>query len=351
MTRYLQVGDRRIGPGEPTYVIAELSCNHLGRYDRAVAILEAAKAAGADAVKLQTYTPDTMTLDHDSEHFRIVDDTPWAGRTEYDVYREAYTPWEWHPKLQDVARRLEIDLFSTPYDPSAVAFLEQLGMPIYKVSSFELTDLPLFRAVAATGKPVLASTGLATLEEIGEAVAALRAVQADVPIALLRCVTAYPAPPQSMHLANIPDLAARFDVVTGLSDHSIGSAVAIAAVALGASVVEKHLTLARADGGADAAFSAEPAEFAEMVRGIRVVERAVGEVRYGPEEEEKKLVLYRRSLFVVEDVRRGEPFTSSNVRAIRPGHGIPPKHLTEVLGRRAARDISRGTPLAFDLIE
>jgi len=348
----LQIGARKIGPGEPTYVIAELSCNHLGSYERAVAILEAARAAGADAIKLQTYTADTMTLDSKAASFVIPEGTPWAGRTEYDVYREAYTPWEWHPRLQRVARDLGLDLFSTPYDSTAVTFLESLQVPLYKVSSFELVDLPLLRALAATGKPLIVSTGLATLEEITEAVDAVRAAaRTPPPIALLRCVSAYPARPEAMHLRNIPDMAARFGVVAGLSDHSLGSAVAIAAVALGASVIEKHLTLARADGGADAAFSAEPHEFKAMVEGIRVAERAAGAIHYGPTEDEKKLVESRRSLFVVEDVRRGETFTAANVRVIRPGHGLAPKYFESILGRTAARDISRGTPLRFDLVE
>ena len=345
----LKVGNRRVGPGEPTYVIAELSCNHLGNYDRAVAILEAAHAAGADAIKLQTYTPDTMTLDCDSDLFKIADDTPWAGRTEYDVYKEAYTPWEWHPKLKQVAERLGLDFFSTPYDATAVHFLEKLEVPLYKVSSFELTDVPLLRALAATGKPIIASTGLATLQEITEAVNAVRS-QGEIPLALLRCVSAYPAPAEAMHLSNITDMASRFNVVAGLSDHSIGSAIAIAAVAVGASVIEKHLTLARADGGADGAFSAEPHEFKAMVDGIRIAEKAVGSISYGPVEQEEKLVLSRRSLFVVKDMRRGETFTEANVRAIRPGHGLPPKHFDEILGRAAARDITRGTPLQFELI-
>lgn len=343
------INGRPIGPGHPPYVIAELSANHHHKFDHALALVRAAKDVGADAVKLQTYTPDTMTLDADTEYFRLPAENTWGGRQLYDLYREAHTPWEWHGDLKHAANELGLDLFSSPFDPSAVDFLETLDVPAYKVASFEVVDIPLLQRIARTGKPVIMSTGMATLAEIDEAVRALQDAGA-AQIALLKCTSAYPAPSDEMNLVTIPHLAAAFGLPVGLSDHTLGNAVAVAAVALGACLVEKHFTLSRGDGGPDSAFSLEPAEFAEMVAAIRVVALAVGEVRYAVTAHEATNAPLRRSLFVVADVKAGDVFTERNVRSIRPGHGLPPKFLSAVLGRAAARDIRRGTPLGWDLV-
>lgn len=331
------------------YVIAEMSANHHQSLDEALAILDAAKAAGADAVKLQTYTPDTLTIDCDREPFRIGKGTLWEGRRLHELYGEAYMPWEWHEPLQRHAAELSIDLFSTAYDASAVEFLERLDMPAYKIASFENVDLPLIRRIARTGKPVILSTGMATFAEIEEAVASARDA-GDPPMALLKCTSAYPSPPEEMNLRTIPHLAEAFGVPVGLSDHTMGPAAAVAAAALGASLLEKHFTRSRARVGPDSAFSMEPAEFREMVDMIRAAEAALGDVHYGVAEREKASRVFRRSLFVVEDVRSGEAFTEKNLRSIRPGDGLPPRHYEEILGRRAACDIARGTPLSWELV-
>ncbi len=345
----IEINGRRIGAGSPTYVVAELSGNHHQSFDRAVELVKAAKDAGADAVKIQTYTADTITLDAEGDDFRIPGDNTWGGRTLHELYREASTPWEWQPRLQRAALELGLDFFSSPFDPSAVEFLERLNVPAYKVASFELVDVPLIERIARTGKPIILSTGMGSLDEIGAAVTAARAAGATQ-VALLKCTSAYPAPPEEMNLAAIPSLAGRFGVPVGLSDHSLDPAVPIAAVALGAAIVEKHFILSRAEGGPDAAFSLEPGEFRDMVRAIRVVERARGTGEPSLTAGEAKNRLFRRSLYAVADVRAGEPFTERNVRSIRPAYGLPPKDLPRVLGRRAARDIRRGTPLNWDLI-
>jgi N-acetylneuraminate synthase len=343
MRTEIEISGRRIGPGNPTYIIAEMSANHAGKYESAVAIIEAASAAGADAVKLQTYTPDTITLDSDAPDF-VIRGTPWDGRRLYDLYADAYTPWEWQPKLKQVADRLGLHLFSSPFDESAVTFLEQMGVPAYKIASFEIVDIPLMRRVAATKKPVIVSTGMATLAEIEEAVATLRD-SGCTEVALLKCTSAYPAPPDEMNLRCLPVLASAFGVPVGLSDHTPGATVPTAAVALGATIVEKHLTLSRADGGPDASFSMEPAEFRELVSSIRTVERALGRVQFGPGEHEVESRALRRSLYVIRDIRAGDLLTRENVRSIRPGRGLHPRHLCEVLGKPARRDVARGTPL------
>jgi N-acetylneuraminate synthase len=348
--RPLSIAGRLVGPGHPAYVIAEMSGNHHGSFERACEIVRAAASAGADAIKLQTYTADTITLKSDLPPFRIQSGTIWDGTTLHELYQKAFTPWEWQPKLVALAREVGLHCFSSPFDATAVDFLETLGVPAYKVASFELVDLPLIQKVCRTGKPVILSTGMATLEEIEEGVRAARDAGARE-IALLACSSAYPSPPEAIRLARIRDLAARFDVVTGLSDHTLGVEVPIAGVALGASIVEKHLCLSRAEPGPDTAFSLEPADFAAMVRGVRVAEEAVGEAVYGPSETERASLGFRRSLFVVKDVKQGERFTSENVRAIRPAHGLHTRHLGEVLGRAAARDVPAGTPLAWDLVE
>jgi N-acetylneuraminate synthase len=350
------VNGRSIGPGFPTYIIAEMSANHQQSFAQAVRILEAAKAAGADAVKLQTYTPDTLTIDCDQPYFRI-QGTLWEGRTLYDLYGEAYTPWEWHPKLKEVATELDLDLFSTPFDETAVDFLERLGVPAYKVASFENGDIPLLRRIAQTGKPIILSTGMATLAEIDEAVRTITAncppqhsalsTQHSPPLALLKCTSAYPAAPEEMNLRTIPHLAEAFPVPVGLSDHTLGVAAAVAAVALGACIIEKHFTLSRTLPGPDSAFSLEPREFTAMVEAVRTTEKALGTVHYGVSGREAESRAFRRSLFIVRDVRSGEPFTIDNVRSIRPGHGLHPRHLDEVLGRCASQNLPRGTPLQW----
>jgi len=346
---FIEVNNHCIGHGYPTYVIAEMSANHNQDFDRAIQIIEAAKKAGADAIKLQTYTPDTLTIDCDNRHFRIGEGTIWEGCTLYDLYSEAYMPWDWQPKLKEITNDLGLDLFSTPFDATAVDFLEGMGVPVYKIASFEIVDLPLVRRVAQTGKPIIMSTGMATLAEIDEAVSTAREAGATQ-IALLKCTSAYPAPPEEMNLRTIPHLAQAFGVPTGLSDHTLGIAVPVAAVALGACIVEKHFTLSRDDPGPDSTFSLEPHEFKAMVDAIRVAEKAVGEIHYGVGEREAQSRVFRRSLFVVQDMRAGEVFTGENIRSIRPGYGLHTRYLDEVLGRRAARDIERGTPLNWELV-
>lgn len=346
--RRLLIDGRPVGPGEPPYVIAEISANHNGKYERAAELVRLARECGADAVKLQTYTPDTMTLDCARPEFAITEG-PWAGRTLYDLYREAATPWDWQPRLKELADEIGITLFSTPFDESAVDFLETLDVPAYKVASFENTDVALLEKVAATGKPVIVSTGMASLAELSESVERLRAAGCRE-LALLRCCSAYPAPPEDMHLRTIAHLAETFDAVVGLSDHTLTSDAAIASVALGASIVEKHFIGARSDGGPDAAFSIEPAELTALGASLRTAWAACGRVHYGGSDAEQTSRVFRRSLFVVEDVAAGELLTRRNVRAIRPGHGLPTRHLPDVLGRRAARAIARGTPLAWDLL-
>lgn len=340
---FIEINGRRIGQGYPAYLIAEMSANHNQYFDHAVQILKAAHAAGADAVKLQTYTADTLTIDSDAPPFQIRGG-PWGGRRLYDLYQEAYTPWEWHPKLGRLAADLGIALFSTPFDDTAVDLLESMNVPAYKVASFELVDNELLRRVAETGKPVIMSTGMATLAEIDEAVTTLRRAGASQ-VALLECTSAYPAPPGEMNLRTIPHLAQAFGCPVGLSDHTLDLAVPIAAVALGACIVEKHFTLSRSEPGPDSAFSLEPAEFKAMVDQVRVAESALGAIHYGVSAPESKSRVFRRSLFIVRDVTAGEPLTRQNVRSIRPGDGLHPRYLQDVLGRHASGDIPRGTPL------
>ncbi len=343
------IDGRRIGPDHPAYVIAELSANHHQRLDRARALVRAAAAAGADAIKLQTYTADTITLDCDAPPFQVNSGSIWDGRTLHSLYREAFTPWEWHQELMELAASLGLHCFSSPFDPTAVEFLSGLGVPAWKIASFELVDLPLLRRVAATGKPVICSTGMAELCEIDEAVATLRG-SGDPPLALLRTNSGYPASPDEIDLLGMTALAERFGVVVGLSDHTHGIAVPVAAVALGACIVEKHLILDRAQGGPDASFSLEPDEFAAMVAAVRTARAARGSVRFGPTERERSSRHFRRSLFVCADVAAGELLTEANVRSVRPANGLHTRYLEEVLGRRVARDIPLGTPMAWDLL-
>ena len=345
----ITIAGRRIGPGHPPYVIAEMSGNHKGDINRALALLEAAKKTGADAVKLQTYTADTITIDHNGPGFRI-EGGLWNGRTLYELYQEAHTPWDWHPQLFAKGRELGITVFSSPFDPTAIDLLEKLDAPAFKIASFEVVDLPLIRRAARTGRPLIISTGIASLGEIAEAVEAARAAGCRE-IALLHCTSGYPTPPEDSNLRTIAHLADAFDVVAGLSDHTLGIAVPVAAITLGANLIEKHFTLRRADKGPDYAFSLEPEELTELVANCRTAWTALGKVNYELEASEKGNKIFRRSLYAVQDIPAGGPLTAENVRSIRPGYGLPPKHLPDVLGRRAARAIARGTPLAWSLIE
>lgn len=350
MTRQIHIGERSVGEGAPAYIVAELSANHHQNFDEAVRIIEAARQAGADAIKLQTYTPDTITISSDQKYFRVGGGTVWDGRTLYELYGEAYTPWDWQPKLKRAAEEMGMDLFSSPFDATAVDFLQDMGVPAYKLASFELVDLPLIRKMAGTGKPLIMSTGMATVAEIEEAVKTARDAGATQ-IALLKCTSAYPADPAEMNLRTIPELAARFHVPVGLSDHTMGVAVPVAAVTLGASIIEKHITLSRAVKGPDSSFSLEPAEFKAMVDAVRTTERALGEIHFGAIGHEVSSLAFRRSLFVVADMKQGERFSETTVRAIRPGYGLHTRHLPEILGRKAACDIERGTPLSWELVE
>jgi N-acetylneuraminate synthase len=345
----MQIAGRRIGNSLPVYVIAEVSANHNRDYDQVVRILRAAKDAGADAVKLQTYTPDTITMASEREEFRVSGGTLWDGRTLHDLYAEAFMPWEWQPALKKLAEGLGMDCFSSAFDSTAVDFLEEMNVPAHKVASFELVDIPLIQKMARTGKPLIMSTGMATVEEIDEALQTARGAGATE-IALLKCTSAYPAPPEEMNLRTIPETARRFNVPVGLSDHTMGIAVPVAAVALGACIVEKHLTLSRSIPGPDSAFSLEPHEFKAMVDALRIAEKAIGKVHFGLSEKEEASRAFRRSLFVVADMKQGEVFTAQNVRSIRPGNGLHTRHLQDVLGRSAAQGIKRGTPLSWDFV-
>ena len=345
----IQIGKRSIGEGQPTYVIAEMSANHGQQFDESMKIVRAAKECGADAVKLQTYLPDTMTIACEREEFRISGGTIWDGRNLHDLYGEAYTPWDWQPKLKKLAEDLGMDCFSSAFDSTAVDFLEEMDVPAHKIASFELVDIPLIQKMARTGKPLIMSTGMATVEEIDEALQSARYAGATQ-IVLLKCTSAYPAPPEDMNLRTIPEMQRRFNVPVGLSDHTMGIAVPVAAVALGACIIEKHLTLSRSVPGPDSAFSLEPQEFRAMVDAVRIAEKALGEVHFGLSEKEKASRAFRRSLFVVEDVRQGEVFTAENVRSIRPGNGLHTRHLNDVLGKSAAQGIKRGTPLSWEFV-
>jgi N-acetylneuraminate synthase len=348
MTAEFTIAGRRIGPDQPPYVICELSGNHNGSLERALQLLDAAAATGADAVKIQTYTPDTITIDCDRPEFKIHGGL-WDGRTLYDLYGEAHTPYAWHAALFARAKELGVVLFSSPFDETAVDLLEGLGAPAYKIASFEAVDLPLICYAARTGKPLIISTGLCSPEEMGQAAETARAAGAGG-VALLHCVSAYPAPVEEANVRTIPDLAARFKVIAGLSDHTPGSAASVAAVAVGACIIEKHFTLARSDGGPDAAFSLEPAEFKALVADCKSAWAALGEVHYDLEGSEKANLQFRRSLYVVADMAAGDEITAKTVRSIRPGFGLAPRHLPEVVGRRAARALKRGEPLAWDML-
>lgn len=337
-----------ISEDSPAYIIAEMSANHAGSLQRAKDIIYAAKESGADCIKIQTYTPDTITMDCDSEYFQIKSGT-WNGENLYQLYGKAYTPWEWQPELKEEAEKAGIDFLSTPFDPTAVDFLEKMGLDFYKIASFELVDIPLIEYVAAKGKPMILSTGMATLEEIGDAVASIRKM-GNEQIALLRCASAYPAVTDGMNLRTMQDMGNAFGVLVGLSDHSQGSVGAVAAVALGAKVIEKHFCLSREIENPDASFSMEPQEFKQMVSDVRQAEKAIGTVQYGPSEQEKDSIAFRKSLFVVQDMKAGDLLTPENLRSIRPGYGLKPKHYQSVLGKAVTRDIPKGTPLSLEMV-
>jgi pseudaminic acid synthase len=341
-------GGRDVGNDQRPYIVAELSGNHNGDIDRALRLIEMARSRGADAVKLQTYTADTMTIDIDSPDFHIKGGL-WDGRSLYELYREAQTPWEWHAPLFAKGRELGITVFSTPFDETAVELLEGLGAPAYKIASFELVDLELIRCVAATSKPTIMSTGMGTPDEIGEAVATFRDA-GGTGLILLHCVSGYPSPADQSNLRRIPQLAEKYGCPVGLSDHTLGVEVAIAATSLGASVIEKHVTLARSDGGPDAAFSLEPQELEALVRGVEIAFAALGTGTEQRAEVEKANTIFRRSIYAVRDIRQGETLSRDNVRVIRPGYGLAPKHLPQIIGKKAGRLIARGTALAWDMI-
>ncbi len=347
----MKIGNYEIGEGHPPFIIAEMSGNHNQSIDRAMQIIDAAAEAGAHAIKLQTYTADTITIPHDKDLFFIRDDNSlWKGRTLYDLYTEAYTPWEWHKPLFDHAIKKGIVPFSSPFDETAVDFLEALDVPAYKIASFENNHLPLLRKVARTGKPVIVSTGLSTADVIHAAVNTLRENGCE-DIILLKCTSSYPATPEHSNLLTIPDMKALFKCEVGLSDHTMGIGVPLAAIALGASVIEKHFTLSRAEGGVDAAFSLEPAELKALVVESERAFLSLGKVSYEIQEAEKKSLQFKRSVYVVKDIKQGEPFTTENIRIIRPGGGLEPKYFEDILGKKASSDLATGTPVAWQNIQ
>lgn len=349
MNREIKIGDRLVGGKNPVFIIAEMSANHLMDYNRAVEVMRAAKESGADAIKIQTYKPETITLNTDAPDFQITQGTIWDGTTLYKLYETAYTPWEWQPRLQEEAEKLGLIFFSSPFDFTSVDFLEEMNVPAYKVASFEINDIPLLRKIARLGKPMLLSTGIAHLSDIELALRTCRE-EGNEDVILLKCTSSYPCPYEDMNLRTIPNMAETFDCIAGLSDHSMGSAAAGAAVALGAKVVEKHLTLRRGDGGADAAFSMEPREFREMTENIRLIEKALGRVTYDLTEKQAREREHSRSLYVAVDIKAGEVFTPENVRSVRPAFGLHTKYYEEILGRQAARDVKMGTPMSWDLV-
>ena len=344
----MKINNRTISSQQLPYIIAELSANHNGSIERAFESILAAKEAGADAVKIQTYTADTMTIDCDREEFQITGGL-WDGYSLYDLYKEAQTPYEWHKRLFDYAKEIGITIFSTPFDETAVDLLEELEVPVYKIASFEMTDLPLVKYVAQTKKPMIISTGMANLEEITEVVRVARE-NGCTDLILLHCISSYPAPAEQSNLQTIPDLAERFGVITGLSDHTMGTTVATTSVALGACLIEKHFTLSRTDKGPDSEFSLEPQELKQLCIDTKIAWQSLGQAGYERKEVEKSNVRFRRSIYAVKDIKKGEQLTKENVKSIRPGFGLAPKYLSKILSSKAMRDISRGTPISLDLI-
>jgi len=350
VNKIIDIDGVKVGEGQRTFVIAEMSANHNQDFNRAVEIIKAAKKAGADAIKLQTYTPDTITFNSDNEYFQIKQGTIWDGTTLHKLYQTAYTPWDWQPKLKKIAEEEGLICFSSPFDNTAVDFLEDMNVPAYKIASFELTDIPFVEYIAAKGKPVIMSTGIAEIGEINEALEACKRMNNENVI-LLKCSSSYPSPLEDINLKTIPNMRETFNSSVGLSDHTMGYSVSTAAVALGASVIEKHFTLKRSDGGPDSAFSMEPWEFAEMVKSIREVEKALGKVTYELTEKQRNSREHSRSLFVVKDIKKGEAFTNENVRSIRPAFGLKTKYIKDVIGKKARKDIKSGTPMDWTLIE
>lgn len=345
----INIAGRRIGADEPPYIIAELSANHNGKFETALRIIDKAKNSGADAIKLQTYTADTITLNSDTEEFQIHGGL-WHGKTLYQLYQEAHMPWEWHKPLFEYARNLGITIFSSPFDNSAVDLLESLDAPAYKIASFEAVDLPLIKYVASTGKPMIISTGMADAEEIAEAIEAAREGGCKE-LAVLHCVSGYPAPAEDYNLRTIPDMITRHGLVTGLSDHTLDNTTAITSIALGASIIEKHFTLNRSGGGPDDSFSLEPRELAALCHDTKMAWQALGRVNYGRKSSEQGNVQFRRSLYFVKDLKAGDIITPDAVRSVRPGFGVAPKHLDKVIGARVRMDVARCTPVNFDLFD
>ncbi len=346
---YLKIDKKKSGGDNPTFIIAELSANHLGNFDLAVESIKSIKDSGADAVKFQTYTPNTLTIDSDKDYFKLKQDTIWDGKNLYDLYQEAQTPWEWLPKLKKIAEKIGLIAFSSPFDKTAVDFLEDIHMPAYKIASFEITDIPLIEYVASTGKPIIISTVIAELSDIELAIKTCKK-EGNGQIALLKCTSSYPAPFEDINLKTIPNMKQTFNTTVGLSDHTLGTSVSVAAVALGAEIIEKHFILNRGLGGPDADFSTEQDEFKALVTSIREVEMALGNVSYELTKKTRSSRDFSRSLFAVKDIRKGEKFSENNVRSIRPGFGLHPKFLREIIGRKAHKDISKGTPLSWTLI-
>lgn len=346
----IEINGRLVGQGLPTYIVAELSANHGHDIQVALTTIRKAKECGADAIKLQTYTPSTMTLDVESPIFCVGGGTIWDGQKLYDLYKEAMTPWEWHAELQEYAHTLGLDFFSTPFDFTAVDFLEDLNVPVHKIASFEMVDIPLIKYVSATGKPAIMSTGMASLAEIEEAVRAFKST-GNEQLILLKCTSSYPAPYEESNLRTIPHLAETFGVAAGLSDHTMGTIAPVVAVTLGACLIEKHFIIDRSVGGPDSAFSLEPHEFKEMVDAVRIAEKAIGRTCYDVTPKQQSGLAFRRSLFVVDDVKAGEVFTRENIRSIRPSNGLHTRHFEELLGRTASRDIKRGEPLAWEMVK
>lgn len=349
MEKEIRIGNKVISEDSPTFIVAEMSGNHNMDFDRAVEIMKAAREAGADAVKIQTYTADTITLDCDDPCFQITQGTLWDGITLHKLYQTAYTPWEWQPRLKRMAEDMGLLLFSSPFDFSSVDFLEEMDVPAYKIASFEITDIPLIRKVARLGKPVILATGIARLADIELAVQTCRE-EGNEQVVLLKCCSAYPTPYEDVNLQTIPNLAETFHCLAGLSDHTMGTAVAAGAVALGAKMVEKHMTLRRSDGGPDAAFSMEPGEFREMVDNIRILEKALGKVSYDLSDKQAREREHSRSLFVARDMKAGDIFTPENLRSVRPADGLHTKYYEQILGRKITRDARLGTPLAWNLV-
>ncbi|AGF58285.1 pseudaminic acid synthase [Clostridium saccharoperbutylacetonicum] len=349
MNKSFKIDNVKIGEGQKTFIIAEMSANHNQDFDRAVELIKKAAWAGADAIKLQTYTPDTITIDCDNEYFQIKQGTIWDGTTLHKLYQGAYTPWEWQPKLKKIAEEEGLICFSSPFDFTSVDFLEEMDVPAYKIASFEINDIPFIEYIASKGKPIIISTGIARMSDIQDAIDACKRM-GNENVALLKCTSSYPAPVGEINLKTIPNMKETFDVVVGLSDHTMGNAVSVGGVAIGAQIIEKHMTLRRADGGADSKFSMEPEEFKEMVDSIRIVEKAIGNVTYDLSQKQINSREHSRSLFVVKDVKEGELFTDENIRSIRPGFGLETKYIKDIIGKKASKNILKGTPMKWDLV-